>query len=62
MRVDKVTRFTTVSQIGHGNVFLRDNSRSTQDVQLLQQSNGMDEINYVREYEAVHIIIQFNSS
>ena len=60
MRVDKVTRFTTVSQIGHGNVFLRDNSRSTQDVQLLQ-SNGMYEINYVREYEAVHIIIQFNS-
>ena len=32
---DSVTRWTTVSHIGQGNVLRRDSSRSTQDVQLI---------------------------
>lgn len=35
VRVDNVTRLTTVSHIGQGNVLRLDNSLSTQDVQLL---------------------------
>ena len=34
MRVERVTRLTTVLHIGHGNVFRLDNSLSTQELQL----------------------------
>ena len=44
VRVESVTRLTTVSQRGQGNVFRRESSRSTQEVQLLWGANMTHEV------------------